>query len=180
MEWICLLTFVAITWLLCPGDIIAMTDRDQSQSQQLQEAQRLNADMERLARERRFAEAIPVAERLLSIIERLFGPDDVGVARLLNNLAGYYKETGDYARSESRYLRSMAIVERKLGPTNAILAFPLSNLAALYHLMGDYAKAEQYYKRTLNVVDRTTGQKNADVAKALINLAGLYLEKRRL
>jgi CHAT domain-containing protein/tetratricopeptide (TPR) repeat protein len=172
-----LLAFIMIGGALRIGVAVGIIARTQTQAQQIAEAQRLNADMERLARERRFAEAIPVAERLLSIIERLFGPDDVGVARLLNNLAGYYKETGNYAQAESSYLRSMAIVERKLGPTNAILAFPLSNLADLYRLMGDYAKAEQYYKRTLNVVDKGPGQKNADVAKALINLAGLYSEK---
>lgn len=172
-----LLAFLMIAGALRTGDALGITVRTQTQAQQIEEARRLNADMERLSGERRFAEAIPLAERLLSILERLFGSDDVGVARLLNNLAGFYKETGDYAQAESRYLRSLAIVEKKLVPTNSILAFPLSNLAALYHLMGDYAKAEQFYKRTLNVVDRATGEKNANVAKALINLASLYLEK---
>src|SRR5216683_885147 len=100
-----LLAFMMIAGALRTGDALGITARTQTQAQQIAEAQRLNADMERLSAERRFAEAIPVAERLLSILERLFGPDDVGVARLLNNLAGYYKETGDYAQAESRYLR---------------------------------------------------------------------------
>jgi CHAT domain-containing protein/Tfp pilus assembly protein PilF len=172
-----LLAFLMIAGALRTGDAVGFTARTQTQAQQIEEARRLNADMERLAGERRFAEAIPVAERLLSIVEKLFGPDDVGVARLLNNLAGYYKETGDYARAESRYLRSIAIVEKRLGPTNSIIALPLGSLAQVYNSMGDYAKAEQFYKRSLNVLDSAPGEKNAIVARALINLAAMYIEK---
>jgi CHAT domain-containing protein/tetratricopeptide (TPR) repeat protein len=172
-----MLAFMITACVLSAGDAPALTLRTQSQAQLMEESRQLNRDVDRLSGERRFAEAIPLAQRLVSILERLLGSDDVIVARLVNNLAGYYKETGDYARAESSYMRSLGIVEKKLGPKNPILAFPLSNLASLYHLMGDYAKAEQFYRRTLSVVDLGSGGSTASVAKALINLASLFVEK---
>jgi len=148
----------------------------QSQSQLL-EARRLNDEMENFARQERYVEATARAERLLSILVQVLGPEDIGVARLLNNLAGYYRQTGTYNQAEVRYRRCLAIVEKKLGSDHPTTVLVLNNLAGLYRLMGDYVRSEQFYKRTLTAAERGSGPASAETAKALQGLGVFYSEK---
>ena len=171
-----LISNAGINWCRPPTNS-ASTRAAQSAQSELLEARRLNQEMETLAGERRFVEAISRAERLLSILERVLGPEDVGVARLLNNLAGFYRQTGSYLQAESRYKRSLTIVQRKLGPDHSIAVLVLGNLAGLYILMGDYVRAEQFYKRTLDAAERGPGTTSVEAAQTLSGLGTLYSEK---
>jgi len=172
-----LLVLVIIALINSPG-FCSKTVSAETQSQELLEAKRLNQEVEMLSREGKYAEAIPRAERLISILEGQLGPNDIAVARLLNNLAGYYRLMGSYQVAELRYKRSLAIAEARLGPNDRIVRLCLGNLAGLYHLMGDYVRAEQFYKRTLTVAERSSaGEPTADVASALNNLAAFYGER---
>jgi CHAT domain-containing protein/Flp pilus assembly protein TadD len=140
------------------------------------EARRLNEEMESLARIGRYAEAISRAERLLMILEQELGTEDLGVARLLNNMAAYYRHTGDYLQAESRYNRALVIVQKKLGPGHPTVVLVLNNLASLYKTMGDYGKAERLFKSTLAAAQRS-GDTSVAVAQALGALGLFYAEK---
>jgi CHAT domain-containing protein/Tfp pilus assembly protein PilF len=172
------LLVLVIIALISSAAFLPETVPAETQSPELLEAKRLNQEVEVLSREGKYAQAIPRAERVISILERAFGPDDIVLARLLNNLAGYYRVTGSYQVAELRYKRSLAIAEARLGSNDRIVALCLGNLAGLYHLMGDYVRAEQFYKRTLTVAERSSaGEPTADLASALINLAAFYGER---
>jgi len=84
--------------------------------QSLEEAARLNKKVGQLYSQGRYQEAIPVARRVLAIVEKTFGPDHPYVAQSLNYLALLYDELGDYAKAEPLYKRSLAISEKTLGP----------------------------------------------------------------
>jgi len=77
-----------------------------SQSAELEEAGRLVGQIDKLREKGRYSEAIPLAERVLSIVERTFGPDHLTVAVALSNLATLYYDKGDYARAEQLYQRA--------------------------------------------------------------------------
>jgi CHAT domain-containing protein/Tfp pilus assembly protein PilF len=144
----------------------------------LLEAKRLNQEVEMLSHEGRYAEAIPRAERLVSLLAKLYGPEDILIAQHLNNLASFYRLTGNYDPAELRYKRSLAIAQARLGPNHWIVALCLSNLAGLYHLMGDYVRTEQFYKRSLTVAERAAaGQASTNVAGTLNSMAVFYMEK---
>ncbi|MGB6301921.1 MAG: tetratricopeptide repeat protein, partial [Rivularia sp. (in: cyanobacteria)] len=80
-----------------------------AQSAELQEAERLNQQVEQLYRQRKYREAIPLAERALAIREKVLGEEHPDVAQSLNNLALLYYSQGNYSKAEPLYLHSLAI-----------------------------------------------------------------------
>lgn len=170
---ICVIALLIVSFTPSPPAQAQTIPRSQSQ---LLEARRLNEEMERFARQGRYVEATSRAERLLSILEQVLGPDDIGVARLLNNLAGFYRQTGTYLQAELGYKRSLRIVEKRLGSNHPTVVLVLDNLAGLYRLMGDFVSAEQLFKRALVVAERGSGPTSVETAKALDRLGSFYVE----
>src|SRR5262245_53502792 len=80
------------------------------------EKPRLNAEVERLARQRNYDEAIALVERALSRREKALGPDHLDVAAALYSLALLYRAKRDYAHAEPLSQRALAIREKALGP----------------------------------------------------------------
>jgi tetratricopeptide (TPR) repeat protein len=137
-------------------------------------ADELSKRVTELYREGKFAEAIPLAQQVLAIREKAFGPDHPAVAQALNNLAGLYKEQGRAAEAEPLVKRSLAIYEKALGPDHPDVAQALNNLAGLYKEQGRYAEAEPLVKRSLAIAEKALGPDHPAVATALSNLAELY------
>ncbi|MBD2210878.1 tetratricopeptide repeat protein [Nostoc linckia FACHB-104] len=144
------------------------------QSAELAEAERLNEQVMQLYQQGRYSEAIPLAQRVLAIQEKVLGTEHPDVAQSLNNLALLYKSQGSYAKAEPLYLRSLAIREKVLGREHPDVAQSLNNLALLYKSQGNYAKAEPLYLRSLAIWEKVLGKEHQLVAGSLNNLAALY------
>ena len=67
----------------------------------------------------------------------------------------FYLRTGDYAKAEPLFQRSLSIREKVFGPETPDIAATLNNLGGLYDSMGDYAKAEPLYERSLRILEKT-------------------------
>ena len=143
------------------------------------EADKLNAEVERLYQAGKFAEAIPLAQRALSIREKALGPEHLFVGTSLNNLAGLYDNQGRTAEAEPLYKRGLGIYEKALGSQHPWVAAALNNLAALYESQGRYAEAEPLYKRSHDIWEKALGPEHPDVATSLNNLALLYESQGR-
>jgi tetratricopeptide (TPR) repeat protein len=76
-----------------------------------------------------YAEAEPLYQRSLAIVEKALGPEHPHVAPILNNLAELYRAQGRYIEAEPLYQRALAIDEKALGPDHPDLATDLNNLA---------------------------------------------------
>ncbi len=115
--------------------------------------------------------AYPQAEQLfclsLSIRKNVLGPEHVGVATSLNNLAVVLKDQGEYAKAEPLYQRA----------EDANVATCLNNLAVLYADESQYTKAEPLYERALAIWEKALGPEHPDVATGLNNLARLYMDQ---
>lgn len=105
---------------------------------------------------------------------------DQNIAAALDNLGGLYRQTGDYQKAESRYLRALEIRERVLGPSHTITARTLNNLAGLYHVAGSYEKSARLYERALAIRRRVLGEKHPDTATIMDNLGVLYHQLGRV
>ena len=160
--------------LFLASALFAFSPLSYSQENDLQKATSLNQQLIQLYRQGRYSEAIPVAEKVLTIREKVLGPDHSDVAESLNNLAELYRTLGDYTKAEPFYKRSLAIYENVLGPEHPYVAISLNNLARLYHSLGAYTKAEPLYKRSLTIREKVLGPNHPDVAESLNNLAVLY------
>ena len=126
-----------------------------------------------------YAEAEKQFEAALKEAEA-FGPDDVRLAKSLNELGLVYKAQGRYADAEPLYERSLAILEKALGPEHLNVAASLNNLAGLYSTQGRYADAKPLYERSLAIWETALGPDHPNVAASLNNLAGLYSTQGRL
>ncbi|MGI9107422.1 MAG: CHAT domain-containing protein [Pyrinomonadaceae bacterium] len=148
-----------------------------AQSEDSEEARRLNARVAQLDSAGRYDEAVPLAERELAIYEKALGAEHPAVAISLSHLARLYRLKGDYVRAEPVYQRVLAISEKALGAEHPDVALSLNNLALLYEAKGDYVRAEPLYQRSLAIFEKALGAEHRDVAMSLNNLAALYEAK---
>jgi tetratricopeptide (TPR) repeat protein len=134
----------------------------------------LNARVQDLYRQGKYAEATSVAQEALRVAEITFGPEDPDVAISLNNLAMLYQDQGKYAEAEPLYERALRIWAKALGPDHPDVALSLNNLAMLYKDQGKYAEAEPLCQRALGIKEKALGAEHPDLARSLNNLAELY------
>ena len=140
----------------------------------LQKATELNQNVIQLYQQGRYAEAIPYAEKVLTIYEKVLGPEHPLTAQSLSNLALLYNNMGAYEKVEPLVRRSLAIREKALGLEHPDTANSLNNLALLYDTMGAYEKAEPLYLRSLAIREKALGMEHPLTALSLNNLALLY------
>ncbi|WGS71377.1 tetratricopeptide repeat protein [Pseudanabaena galeata] len=144
------------------------------QAAEVKELEKLIQQMFQLRNEGKYQDAIPLAQKILTIFEKALGGDHPIVATSLNNLAGLYYSQRNYPAAEPLYKRSLAIREKALGADHPDVASSLNNLAALYESQGNYPAAEPLYKRSLAIREKALGADHPDVASSLNNLAALY------
>ena len=100
------------------------------------ELEALNAQIVKLYRAGKYAEAIEIAKRSLAFSEKQLGPDHPAVGTALNNLALLYRAQGRYGEDEPLYKRSLALRKTALGPDHPDVGTSPNNLAALYQTQG--------------------------------------------
>ncbi len=147
------------------------------QSAESEEVTRLVQQIIQLKNEGKYNQAIPLAERLLAITEKVLDKEHPYVAESLNNLAQLYYAQGSYEKAEPLYVRSLAIREKVLGKEHPDVAESLNNLAELYRAQGKYQKAEPLFMRSLAIVEKVLGKEHPLVASSLSNLAALYQQE---
>jgi CHAT domain-containing protein len=139
----------------------------------IQEYKRLSTQISQLYEQGQYVKAIPLSERLLTLLKSVIGSEHPLVATSLINLANLYYKQGQYEKAELLYQRSLAILEA-LGKDYPDVATSLNNLALLYDSQGQYEKAEPLYQRSLAILEKALGKDHPDVATSLNNLALLY------
>ena len=90
----------------------------------------------------KYAQAEPLYQRVLTLLEQTIGPDHPTLATTLNNLAVVYEAQDKYAEAAPLYQRALALIERTLGPDHPNLAVALDNYADLLRKMQREAEAE--------------------------------------
>jgi CHAT domain-containing protein/lipopolysaccharide biosynthesis regulator YciM len=135
-----------------------------------------------LRAEGKYAEAIPLAERALALVEqfdKLELPPQMKLSLVpgaLNVLAELHRAAGQYERAEPLFRRSLAMTEKEKGAEDPSLGAPLNNLATLYYETGDYPKALPLFERSYNILVKAKGAEHPDTATALNNVALIYDE----
>jgi CHAT domain-containing protein/Tfp pilus assembly protein PilF len=162
----------AVATLLCFGLSSGLAEKSN-------QANKLEDKFLKLYDAGRYADAIPIAQRVLTIREKTLGRNHPDVAIALDNLANLYRLQGRYADAEPLLQRSLAIREQTLGHDDPDIAGSLLNLAALYLDQSRYADAEPLLQQSLAIWEKAFGRDHPDVALALNNLASLYVNEGR-
>jgi CHAT domain-containing protein/tetratricopeptide (TPR) repeat protein len=126
------------------------------------------------------AEALPLAQRVLLILEERFGPSSADVGAALNTLGLIYYSLGRYADAEPTFRRAIAIAESTSGANNWTMGARLNNLGMTLTGQGRYDESEAVYKQTLFIAESVFGPNDAEVARALTNSAVALSKQGRL
>jgi len=119
----------------------------------------------------RYAEALGLAEQVLSTRRKLLGPEHLTSALSLARLAAIHSQIGNLAEADSLYTEAIRIEESILGPTHPELATTLSNLAVQCDAHGEPVRARQLYTRALQIRRDALGVDHPVYAGSLNNLA---------
>jgi len=129
-----------------------------------------------LSAKREYREALPLAERVLSIREKFLGPEHPDVLSTLDLLAGLSQMTGNLERAETTYARTVALAEKNYGPLHPTVAFYLDRLARIFESKGSYSQAEALLTRSLTIRENAFGREHLDICESLSRMGWMYLE----
>ncbi|MDX3231089.1 tetratricopeptide repeat protein [Streptomyces sp. ME19-01-6] len=116
-------------------------------------------------------QALPLAERALTITEAVLGPNHPNTATRLNNLAATLSDLGRHTEALSLKERALTITEATLGPNHPDTALRLNNLAATLSDLGRHTEALSLEERALAITETALGPNHPDTAIRLGNLA---------
>src|SRR6202050_5268929 len=112
-------------------------------------ADELNKRIHELSQAGKYAEAIPLAQRALAILEKAFGPDHPDVAQSLNNLAELYDTQGRYADALPLVRRTISNKIAKPWPAVPVLFGALAaKLIAVDEAIDDGLNVVQHASQT--------------------------------
>jgi tetratricopeptide (TPR) repeat protein/CHAT domain-containing protein len=144
------------------------------------EPARLLTQVNQLYQAGKYAEAIPIAESYVHVIEARHGVNGVEYTLALSNLAHLLQSTGRFIEAEPLMRRVLPINEKVLGPDHPTVATALNNLALLLQSTNRLAEAEPLYRRALAIDEKSLGPDHPNVARDINNLALLLHATNRL
>ncbi len=177
----------SLGWLLCAA-AQAQTNPNQSnpapsgnasaQERVIRETREQSAEVQKLMAAGKYAEAQPLAEKILAAREQALGPEHAEVASTLTQLATIYRNRADFGKAESTNQRALAIAEKLPAPGHPELGQILNEMGTLYAVRADYVKAEPLFQRAVGVWEQALGPNHPTVARGLNNLANVYGARR--
>ena len=126
-----------------------------AKAEALKQVQSLFDQAIKLEQERKFDEALSIAEQLVVVAEKIEGPAGRTMIAPLTQLARLHGHKNNYARAAELYRHSLEIAERTLGGEHFVVVSNLVALASVYKNSGDYALAEPLYLRALAIEEKT-------------------------
>ena len=145
-----------------------------AQAQNEQEVKALISKYTEFQKAGKYQEAIPLAQRILEVTEKIYGRENTYTASQLNALGLLYYDMGDYAKAEPIFKEALQIKEKILGPDHHETSTIRKNLSELYNATGNYSAAIPLYEQALLVSERNLGTDHPDTITILNNLASLY------
>ena len=151
---------------------VSQTNLSPSKQQALAEAEWLTQKIFQLYGQRQYAEAVPLAERILIMREEALGKEHLDVAKSLVNLAELHRILGNYSQALPLLQRAVGILEMR--GAHPQFALGLNNLAGVYLNQGNHAQALSLFQRALAIFETALGREHYTVARTLNNLAEVY------
>ena len=125
---------------------------------------------------RRYQEALPVAEKLVTLTEQQYGDRARALAIPLTNLGTTHYRLGNYPAAEQNYLRSVEILEASGDATDRQLIRPLHGLGATYFATAQYEQAGLALRRAVDLSRNLDGLFNVGQLEMLELLISCYAQ----
>jgi tetratricopeptide (TPR) repeat protein len=135
----------------------------------------VNKQFRELFDAKRYAEALPLAERVVALTEEQYGKDDRALVNPLTNLGTVHYRLKDYPAAEKDYQRSVEILEATAGSTDRQLLRPLHGLGAAHFAESEYVDASVALKRAIDLSRNIDGLFNVGQLQILEPLIASYV-----
>lgn len=145
-----------------------------TQPAELVEAKHLSADVVKLFAEKKYDEALPLAQHALELREKMLGQEHELVGAALSNLASIYLAKKNYGEAESLFHRSLAIYEKRYGKDDLTLCPVLDNYAAALLFKGKFTEADAQLERALKIRLTILGDKSLEVARSIYMMGDFH------
>jgi CHAT domain-containing protein/tetratricopeptide (TPR) repeat protein len=134
----------------------------------------LGNQMRALYQAGKYEEGIPIAQRVLGLIERQRGQNHLEYANALQFLGEFYRAAGRYAEAEPIIKRAVAVAEKVRGANHLDVAPFLYSLGDLYRWQGRYKEADPHLQRAVAILEKAHGPSHPQLAPALSRLGLSY------
>jgi len=162
-------------WLLKTSRRVAPLPREDRVA--YQSTRSMMNQAEALMAQRKYAEALPLAEKALEIRRRLLTDDHPDTANSYNTLAYDLNAQGKYAAARPLFEKALEIRRRLLSDDHPHTASSFNNVAYNLNVQGKYAAAQPLYEKALEIYRRLLSDDHPDTALGYNNLAhNLYAQ----
>jgi TonB family protein len=145
-----------------------------TQSEQLDEAARLTAEVLHLFSQRRYDDAAPPAEKVLDIRLKALGADHRGVAEAEYNLGMIRVGQGRFEDAEGLLRRALAVYEKSPAPPATLHAKVLNGLALVRAKLGHEDEALKFSQSALGAAEKALGPEHEELADYYRQLADIH------
>jgi TonB family protein len=170
---------LAVAFACCLSSAAVPAQTATPAGQESAEADRLGAQVAALYREAKFAEAIPLARRVLEIRERAHGPHHASVALALYNLGALHFEERKDAEAGPLLARALAAGEKLGGPARQLVIDASNKLAEISHRKGQLKETDAHLRRALDLTVAARGETDEATLPYLLNLTDLSFRRRK-
>ena len=112
----------------------------------------------------RYGKAEGLLHEARELAERVYGPESLQVAGVLNELGMVCKYSGRFDEGRAHYDSALAILTSRIGREASDVAAIYHNLGGLEHARGDFAAAEPYARAAVRIRERALGPAHIAVA----------------
>lgn len=124
-----------------------------------------------LQQQGQFARAKDAFDKALAIRARAHGENDLGVARILNDLGSLHAQLDQTDQAIAAHSRALEIQQRLRGPEHVSATNSLSGLASMHTRKKDFATALRLDQQVLAIRQKSLGDRHSATATALENVA---------
>lgn len=184
MNKLLIIFLLAVVMGCAPRAISAQTNPTQAgavqpeataeQAAALKEANSLSGKVVELYKAGKFDEALPLAENVLSIRERVLPANDRRIAEALANIASLRYAKGETDKAEKLYERALSICEAAGDQDSAFLVTLLKRLVLVNATRREFDKAGLLAQRIVNIAEKKYKPDQLEMALALVELAEVY------
>lgn len=139
------------------------------------ELQKTNVEIVRLYSQKKYDEALPVAQKAVQLAERQFGRDNLETAKALRNLGFIQNAKGDQKSAENTFEKALDAYKKSPDldkPTSASLADMIETLAVIKY-QRRMESAENLFEQALSWREKSGGANSIKIAAPLSALANI-------
>lgn len=168
---------ILMSFILFSLFVVGVSAQTAAPSPALQEAQKISAEVVKLFQQKKYDEALPLAERVVQLRETALGKNHLSLAQAWRNLAYIQLQREKRKEAEKAFENAFEIYERNqpLSVSDEKMFVEMLEAVAVYDANGgNLVSAEKKLARAVVIREKANGKESAETAQSLHKLAQIY------